>query len=281
MSQALNNPAGGTHRDYGATGSSATPEVSFAAGTSGSGNSGFSPTEFMSLSENIGHNITAVHSSSKQLEKQLKLIGTAKDLAGFRDKIHSINTKTNARVQATSQDLQRLQAVVRHGDRQQKLQLDKLMHEFQNVVKQYSAIQTEVSTASRRSYQAAAEAEREAIETASTELLQQQRQDQAGLERQHDMLVERHRQMEQIAADIIDVHVIMNKINTLVIDQRTGVDDIEGNINATAAYVEEGRAELQKAAASRNSHRRKILILLVIAVIIGLIVTGIIVGKLS
>lgn len=58
-------------------------------------------------------------------------------------------------------------------------------------------------------------------------------------------------------------------------------DNIENNIDTTAAYVEEGRTALQKAAASRNSHRRKILILLVIAVIIGLIVTGIIVAKLS
>lgn len=58
-------------------------------------------------------------------------------------------------------------------------------------------------------------------------------------------------------------------------------DNIENNIDTTAAYVEEGRTALQKAAGSRNSHRRKILILLVIAVIIGLIVTGIIVAKLS
>lgn len=56
---------------------------------------------------------------------------------------------------------------------------------------------------------------------------------------------------------------------------------METLIDRTAADVEEGRSELQKAAASRNSHRRKILILLVIAVIIGLVVTGIIVGKLS
>jgi len=122
MSQALNNPGGGgggggPHRDYGAMADS-TPEVSFAAA---GGSSGFSPTEFMSLSEDIGHNITAIHSSTKQLEKQLKLIGTPKDLPNLREKVHAINTKCNARVQTTSQDLQRLQAVVRHGDRQQPL----------------------------------------------------------------------------------------------------------------------------------------------------------------
>ncbi|KAH8397147.1 hypothetical protein KR215_009430 [Drosophila sulfurigaster] len=278
MSQALNNPTSSTHRDYGAT-SSATPDVSFAA--TSSGNSGFSPTEFVSLSEDIGNNITAVNSSTKQLEKQLKLIGTAKDLSSLRDKIHSINTKTNARVQTTSQDLQRLQAVVQHGDRQQKLQLEKLTQEFHTVVDKYSKQQKRISEATRQSYQVAADAEREAELTARTELLQQQRQDQAGLERQHDLLVERQRQVEQIEADILDVNVIMNKLSTMVVEQREVVDNIATNIENTAAMVEEGRSELQKAAASRNSHRRKILILLVIAVIIGLIVTGIIVGKLS
>lgn len=220
MSQALNNPTSSIHRDYGAT-SSATPEVSFAAGASSSGNStNFSPTEFMSLSENIGHNITAIHSSSKQLEKQLKLIGTSKDLSGLRDKIHGINTKTNARVLSTSQDLNVLQSVVRHGDRQQKLQLDKLTHEFQNVVEQYSTLQKKVSQATRQSYQVAAEAERERDSDARTEMLLQQRQEMAGLEQQHGMLVDRQRQVEQIEADIIDVHAIMNKLNTLVVEQR-------------------------------------------------------------
>ncbi|EDV97926.1 syntaxin-12 [Drosophila grimshawi] len=280
MSQALNNPTGGgsSHRDYGAT-SSATPEVSFAA-ASNSGNSGFSPTEFVSLSEDIGHNITAINSSTKQLEKQLKMIGTPKDLNALREKIHSINKKTNTRVQATSSDLQRLQAVVRHGDRQQKLQLDKLTHEFQNVVEKYSTQQKRISLATRRSYQAAA-AEQESEIGARSQLLQEQREEQAGLERQHDMLVERQRQVEQIEADIIDVNVIMNKLSNLVTEQGAVVGTIEETIEHTTVNVEEGRSELEKAAASRYSHRRKILILLVIAVIIGLVVTGIIVGKLS
>ncbi|XP_023164170.2 syntaxin-12 [Drosophila hydei] len=279
MAQPLNNPSSSTHRDYGAI-TTATPEVSFAA-ASNSGNSGFSPTEFVSLSEDIGHNITSINTSTKQLEKQLKLIGTAKDLSALREKIHSINTKTNARVQTTSQDLERLQAVLRHGDRQQKLQLEKLTSEFQEVLVKYSLQQKRISEATRRSYQMAAEAEREADVSARSELLQQQRQEQAGLERQHDMLVERQRQVEQIESDILDVNVIMNKLSNLVAEQGTVVDNVETLIDHTAANVEEGRIELQKAAASRNSYRRKILILLVIAVIIGLIVTGIIVGKLS
>ncbi|KAH8361435.1 hypothetical protein KR084_002399 [Drosophila pseudotakahashii] len=284
MSQALNNPGGGAgggggpHRDYGAMADS-TPEVSFAAA---GGSSGFSPTEFMSLSEDIGHNITAIHSSTKQLEKQLKLIGTPKDLPNLREKVHSINTKCNARVQTTTQDLQRLQAVVRHGDRQQKLQLEKLTREFHGVVENYSNLQRRISSAMRQTLQQAQHfADQDVEANARAELLQQQRLEQANLQQEHDMLDERRRQVEQIESDIIDVNQIMNKLSGLVHDQGQQMDSIENSIEQTAANVEDGASQLAKAARSRQSYRRKILILLVIAVIIGLIVTGVIVAKLN
>ncbi|KAH8256085.1 syntaxin-12 [Drosophila bipectinata] len=280
MSQALNNPAGGggPRRDYGATAENTTPEVSFA---SAGGSSGFSPTEFMTLSEDIGHNITAVHSSSKQLEKQLKLINTPREQAALREKVHSINMKTNARIQTTSQDLQRLQAVVRHGDKQQRLQLEKLTQEFQGVVEKYSSTQKRISTAMRQTLRQAQESEHESEALAREELLQQQRLEEAGLQQEHDLLVERQRQVEQIESDIIDVNQIMTKLSGLVHEQGEQLDFIENTIERTATNVEEGASELAKAARSRQSYRCKILILLVIAVIIGLVVTGIIVAKLN
>lgn len=70
-------------RDYGAT-SAAGPsgnqvtDVTFA---------GFSPTEFMSLSENIAQNIGSVKSSWQALEKALKIIGGPKDGQSTRDKV--------------------------------------------------------------------------------------------------------------------------------------------------------------------------------------------------
>lgn len=48
---------------------------------------GFSPTEFMSLSENIAQNIGSVKSVWHQLEKAIKVIGGPKDGAALRDKV--------------------------------------------------------------------------------------------------------------------------------------------------------------------------------------------------
>lgn len=76
-------------RDYGATSSStglfAGPSTMNAAGNDVTF-AGFSPTEFMSLSENIGQNITSIKSSWQHLEKVLKWIGGPKDSVALRDK---------------------------------------------------------------------------------------------------------------------------------------------------------------------------------------------------
>lgn len=72
-------------RDYGATSTSSSTnllgndEVSFA---------GFSPTEFMSLSESIAQNIGSVKSSWHALEKAIKIIGGPKDTVATREKVY-------------------------------------------------------------------------------------------------------------------------------------------------------------------------------------------------
>lgn len=52
-----------------------------------------------------------------------------------------MQSTTNSKILATSKDLQRLTVVVRHGDKQQKLQVEKLTSDFRNVVEAYSTSQ--------------------------------------------------------------------------------------------------------------------------------------------
>lgn len=54
---------------------------------------------------------------------------------------HQIQMSTNEKVLTTKKDLQRLTVVVRHGDKQQKLQVERLTSDFQKVVEIYSACQ--------------------------------------------------------------------------------------------------------------------------------------------
>lgn len=54
---------------------------------------------------------------------------------------HQIQSTTNVKIQTTSKDLQRLTVVVRHGFKQQRLQVEKLTSDFKNVVEMYSSSQ--------------------------------------------------------------------------------------------------------------------------------------------
>lgn len=220
MSQNLNNGSS-THRDYGATSSSSTnmmtssnniPDVNF---------SGFSPTEFMSLSEDIAHNIQAVNSSSKQLEKILQILGTPRDQQSTRDKVHDIHTKSNSRIETTTIDLQRLTSIVRRGDKQQKLQLEKLTNDFCCVVERYSTTQRRIALAMRQTFTQPQLAQMQDEREADTEELiqRQQKLQQQQLQFEHDMLVDRERQIKQVELDILDVNKIMQTITALVHSQ--------------------------------------------------------------
>lgn len=94
MSRGFSNSGNGSGfrglRDYGATSSTSGMSVGL-SGTSAAGSdvtfAGFSPTEFMALSESIAQNIASVKTSWQHLDKTLKLIGGPKDTAALRDKM--------------------------------------------------------------------------------------------------------------------------------------------------------------------------------------------------
>ncbi|KRG06465.1 uncharacterized protein Dmoj_GI11755, isoform B [Drosophila mojavensis] len=210
MAQTFGNPAGSRQGGFAAI---------YSAAGSSSSVSGFSRSQFTSLCDAIGQNITAINTSSKQLEKLWKLTGKAKDLRAVQEQIHNINSEANERIENTSRDVKRLQVMLRHGDRQQKLQLERIKSDFQHVLEKYSAQQRRNSKASRQSYNAAVASQRKTASSAETELLQQQRQEQAELEREHNLLIERQRQVEQLEADVVDVNIIMKELSRLIGEQ--------------------------------------------------------------
>ncbi|KAG4065321.1 hypothetical protein HA402_012763 [Bradysia odoriphaga] len=279
MSRGLTNSSSGFRalRDYGST--STVPEVNFA---------GFSPTEFMSLSESIAQNIGSVKSSWQHLEKAIKIIGTARDNLSTREKVHQIQSTTNGKIQTTSKDLQRLTVVVRHGDKQQRLQVEKLTSDFKNVVEMYSSSQKQIAAKMKAIFLTNAsqndDIHRDSMngnENDRQQQLQKQKMLRENLEFEQGMLVEREHRVQQIEADVLDVNEIMRDLATLINQQGEQIDSIESGIDHAAGEVEAGTSELIKAAQSQAKYRRKVLILLAIAVIIGLIVTGIIVSALK
>ncbi|EAT38717.1 AAEL009398-PA [Aedes aegypti] len=281
-------------RDYGATGSSSSSAVM--ASTDASNFGGFSPTEFISLSESIAANTIFVKQSWQFLEKANRTVGTAKDNQTLRDKVHDVQTGTNQRISTTSKDLQRLTVVVRRGDKQQKLQVEKLTSDFTHVVQMYSKSQQVIAAKMKQvllvnaSQQDDMNRDLIGFGDGSQQQQQQQQQQQEQLRQQQmhrdmqfeqDMLMEREQRMRQIEADVLDVNQIMKELSSITHQQSEVIDTIENTIEHTVGNVESGHTELAKAAEYQNRYRRKVMILLLIAVILGVIITGIIVSRLK
>uniref|UniRef100_A0A182WED4 t-SNARE coiled-coil homology domain-containing protein n=1 Tax=Anopheles minimus TaxID=112268 RepID=A0A182WED4_9DIPT len=280
--EGLGLPRGIGQRDYGA--------MSSTAATTSDGNfGGFSPTEFISLSESIAANTIFVKQSWQFLEKANRTLGTAKDNQSLRDKINDIQTGTNQRIATTTKDLQRLTVVVRGGDKQQKLQVEKLTSDFKQVVQFYSKSQQSIAAKMKQVFLVNASQMDDLMggETGipgtaeQQQELQKQKQLQQSLQFEQDMLLEREQRFREIEANVLDVNHIMRELSNLASQQSEVIDTIENSIGRTVDNVESGAEELVKAAEYQNRYRRKVLILLIVAVILGLVVTGIIVSKLK
>ncbi|XP_026480583.1 syntaxin-12-like [Ctenocephalides felis] len=281
-----NNP--GTHRSYGSVNNSeVSSSIEAMPSNTDVGFAGFSPTELYNLSENIITNIYTVNSSWRTLEKALNNIGTRKDNQSLREKIHTTQLSANQLISATSRDLQRLTQVVRRGNKQQKLQAERLTSDLREAVERYSLMQKKIAEKMKQHLKFPNQSVSSAEETIQNDiddqarLLQAQRQIQNEQEFERDMLLEREARVKQIEADVLDVNQIMRELSALVHTQGEAIDTIEGSIENAAIDVEAGNSELRKAAQLQNKNRKKLLILIAIALLIGIIITVILVTKLK
>lgn len=240
---------------------------------------GFSPTELYSLSDNITANIYTINASFKTLEKAYKNIGTSKDNQGLRDKVHLTQTTTNSVVSPTSKDIARLTVLMRRGDKQQKLQIEKLTADFKDALSRYSDMQKSIAEKMKRhilqnitlmdKQNDNENSERQSLMQAH--MNEEKRAQQRTLEFEQGMLLEREDRVKRIEGDILDVNQIMRELGALVHVQSSTIDTIENNIENVHGDVELGAQELIKASNYQTKFRRKICYILIVAVIVILI----------
>lgn len=77
---------------------------------------------------------------------------------------------------------------------------------------------------------------------------------------------------------MVDVNGIMLQLADQITQQGQHIGSIEANIEQVQGNVEQGASELQKAATYQNKYRKKVLFLLILAIIVGIIVTAVVVS---
>ncbi|GJQ78807.1 putative glycosyltransferase like family [Trypoxylus dichotomus] len=239
---------------------------------------GTSSNEFNSLCDNIVTNIYTINSSWKTLDSALKAIGTPRDNKGLRDTIHVTQLSANQLVPVTTNYLQKLNRIVRKGEKQQKLQVEKLTDNFKEALANYSSLQKQIADKMKANL-LTSPIEYEPM--AEDPEYQKQAQLSRELAFEKDMLLDREITIRKIEADILDVNEIMRELSALIHNQEELVDSIENNIDTTAAHVEDGTSELQKASQYQQRYRKRLCYLALIGTVILVILIIILVVELK
>ncbi|XP_076647341.1 syntaxin 13 isoform X2 [Halictus rubicundus] len=247
---------------------------------------GFSPTELYSLSENITTNIYTINTSWRTLKNAYKNIGTNKDNQGLRDKVHVTQLSTNQVITQTSKDIARLTVLMRKGDKQQKLQIEKLTTDFTDAMQRYSDMQKTVAENMKRHILRITSIESPMDQDDDEQRQLQVQEDEhrstlRSLEFQQGLLLEREERIKWIEGDILDVNQILRDLAALSYQQGDTINTIENNVETTHANVELGGQELAKGSNYLRKYRRKVFMLLLVAIIVVVVLIIILVTKLS
>ncbi|XP_076295012.1 syntaxin 13 isoform X3 [Lasioglossum baleicum] len=245
---------------------------------------GFSPTELYSLSENITTNIYTINTSWRTLNDANKTVGTNKDNQGIRDNVHEIQLSTNHVVNQTGKDIARLTVLMRKGDKQQKLQIEKLTTDFKDAVQRYSDMQKTIAEKMKRHILRTTSIESLLDDEEQHQLQVQEDEHRAtirSLEFRQSLLLERAERIKWIEEDILDVNKIMRDLAAISYQQVDSINTIENNIENTHGNVELGTQELVKGSSYLRKYRRKVFLLLLFAIIVVVILIIVLVTKLS
>ncbi|XP_035727598.1 t-SNARE domain-containing protein 1-like [Vespa mandarinia] len=249
---------------------------------------GFSPTELYNLSENITTNIYTINTNWRTLERAYKNIGTNKDSAGLRDKVHETQDSTNQVVTQTSKDIARLTVLMRRGDKQQKLQIEKLTTDFKDALQRYSTMQRSIAEKVKRhilttsNLENASEGDDEGERQSLLQIQDDERRaTQRTLEFQQGLLLEREDRIKNIEEKILDVNQIMRELAALTYQQGETINTVDNHIENVYGNVELGAQELVKGSNYQSKFRRKVYLLLLLAIIVVIVLIIILVTKLS
>ncbi|XP_053384911.1 syntaxin-12-like [Mercenaria mercenaria] len=231
----------------------------------------------------ITRNISSINNGANVIEKAAKAIGTDRDNGQAGDKIHHVSQDTAKTVTATTRLLKQLSK--RRLDRSQKLQIDKVTHDFQESLQRFQSLQKKATEKVRDASRKEAQKPKKSawLDDEDDEPLiedDSRRQQLMAQEQVIDddlaLIREREEQIRALEGDILDVNEIFRDLGAMVHDQGEQIDTIEANVEKAYTDVEQGTGQLSKAATYQKKARKKMCCLVLIFVIIAAIIAIII-----
>ncbi|XP_076451064.1 syntaxin-7-like [Babylonia areolata] len=244
------------------------------------------------LCDQISSNIFQINNGANTIERAMKSIGTKRDTPMIRDKIHEVSTNVSKVVKDTTRLIRSASATAMRGDRQQKMQVQRLSSGFQESVSRFQTLQKEAmekvkaaaklggtqSDASKPPDNTAevggADDRQRLLEDNPFAQLQAQK---VVIEDDLSLLQEREERIRQLESDILDVNEIFRDLGAMVTEQGGMLDEIEDNVVRVVTDVESANKDLGKAAEFQKRSRKKMCCLLVLLLVIVIIIVLVVV----
>lgn len=244
------------------------------------------------LCEQIRSNIFQINNGANTIERALKTIGTERDSPVLRDKIHETSLNTNKIAQATTRLIR--SATAKRGDRQQRMQLERLTSDFQEAVQRFQTLQKKATEKVKTAVKLGTQQPKPLIDIAGDnqaygdqqrlvedDRVAQLQAQEVVIEDDLALLREREERIRQLESDILDVNEIFRDLGAMINEQGEMLNDIEANVERAYSNVESGNEQLVKAADYQRKSRKKMCCLLVIFLVIALIITIIVVTQVT
>lgn len=222
----------------------------------------------------------------------------------FRQQMKKLNNEIFA---TTSSDIKKLSSIVKFasndGSKTNRLMLEKLVDEFHVIGEKYLSAEKILDMKMRKCLLVNVGGDLEESDDENVNVsLQQQKLMNADLKSEVEVMKTREEDVKTIEKNVIDINQMMKEISTMIeglfeflhkttsildsyflsiAEQGENVETIAGTVSHVADDVEGGISELEKASNYQQKFRRKLLIILIIAICVALIVVFSLYSKLK
>ncbi|KAK7063552.1 SNARE domain protein [Favolaschia claudopus] len=237
---------------------------------------------FLELQSSLSLQVFKINSNVQGIRKLVEQLGTVKDSAALRKSLHDLTESTRAMAKRGSDDLKKL-ATLQVTLPTQKTALQKTSNDLEASLVEFQRAQ-HVSVERQRTV---VQGVRMAVDDQDTsdpppeysddpaqrqsQVLQQQLSPHE-LAYQESLIQEREQEIREIETGIHELAEIFQDLGTLVHQQGGMLDNIESNIDTTAADVSSGADELRTASEYQRKAGRRAACLMIVLVIVTAVV---------
>ncbi|KAG0260412.1 hypothetical protein DFQ27_003528 [Actinomortierella ambigua] len=246
------------------------------------GNNAVSRHAYQARLQQISQQVFRISRNVSSIDRLVGFLGTSKDTAEVRQKLHNITEETRELVKDAGHDIKDL---ARYDASGKKLEHQKLSKDFQRVLNDF-----------QKSQRLSAEKQREFVDKARHANVRNDyyEDDEADLEEQpliegaqrrmqlqvvdneleynESMITQREEEIREIEQGITELNEIFRDLGTMVHEQGSMLDSIENNVTSISMSTQTASEELVKASEHQKSARKKSCYIMIIITFVTLLV---------